>query len=91
MNDACWNLTGVAGDKSCSKLEAAVHCRNCDVYAGAAQRSLQRPVDAGYRAEWAARLRQPVAAPDVTGRTSAPSIFMRKTFGACRATSSAPM
>lgn len=66
MNDACWNTTGVAGDKSCAKLEAAVHCRNCDVYAGAAQRSLQRPVGENYRASWAEQLRQPLAPPDAT-------------------------
>lgn len=67
MTDAaCWNLTGVAGDKSCGKLEAAVHCRNCDVYAVAAQRNLQRPVGEDYRAEWAAQLRQSVATPDAT-------------------------
>ena len=40
MNDTgCWNLIGVAGDKSCDKLAPIVHCRTCDVYAGAAQRS----------------------------------------------------
>lgn len=65
MNEtSCWNLIGVAGDKSCDKLAPIVHCRNCDVYAGAAQRSLQRPVGDSYRAEWAEQLRQPVAAPD---------------------------
>lgn len=65
MSDSgCWNLIGVGGDKSCGKLAPLVHCRNCDVYAGAAQRSLQRPVGDTYRAEWAAQLRQPVAAAD---------------------------
>jgi chemotaxis-related protein WspD len=55
----CWNRIGVAGDQSCDKLAAVVHCRNCDVYASAAQRNLQRPVDAGYREHWAAHFRQP--------------------------------
>ena len=32
-----------------------------------------------------------VEAPDVTGRTSAPSIFMRNTLGAWRSTSTEPM
>jgi hypothetical protein len=32
-----------------------------------------------------------VRVPDCTGTTSAPSIFMRKTFGFCRSTSTAPM
>lgn len=62
----CWNQIGVAGDKSCDKLAPVVHCRNCDVYAGAAQRNLQRPVGDAYRAEWAALLRQPNAGRDTS-------------------------
>jgi chemotaxis-related protein WspD len=54
----CWNEIGVAGDQSCEKLVKHVHCRNCEVYAGAAQRNLQRPVTDGYRDEWAAHFRQ---------------------------------
>jgi chemotaxis-related protein WspD len=54
----CWNRIGVAGDQSCEKLVRHVHCRNCEVYAGAAQRNLQRPVDDGYREEWAVHFRQ---------------------------------
>jgi chemotaxis-related protein WspD len=54
----CWNRIGVAGDQSCEKLAVHVHCRNCEVYAGAAQRNLQRPVSDGYREQWAAHFRQ---------------------------------
>lgn len=54
----CWNQIGVAGDQSCEKLPAVIHCRNCEVYAGAAQRNLQRPVTPLYREQWAAHLRQ---------------------------------
>lgn len=54
----CWNEIGVAGDQSCNKLAVHVHCRNCEVYAGAAQRNLQRPVTDGYREEWAVHFRQ---------------------------------
>jgi chemotaxis-related protein WspD len=54
----CWNRIGVAGDQSCEKLVQHVHCRNCEVYAGAAQRNLQRPVSDGYREEWADHFRQ---------------------------------
>ena len=53
----CWNHIGVVGDQSCDKLPANVHCRNCDVYADAAQRNLERPVDDGYRREWASHFR----------------------------------
>lgn len=54
----CWNRIGVSGDHSCEKLERHIHCRNCEVYGDAAQRNLQRPVDAGYRQEWASHFRQ---------------------------------
>jgi chemotaxis-related protein WspD len=53
----CWNRIGVSGDQSCEKLAVHVHCRNCEVYAGAAQRNLQRPVSEGYREQWAAHFR----------------------------------
>jgi chemotaxis-related protein WspD len=56
--DDCWNRIGVAGDQSCPKLADAIHCRNCEVYAGAAQRNLRRPVSDGYREQWAAHFRQ---------------------------------
>jgi chemotaxis-related protein WspD len=57
--DACWNRIGVAGDHSCARLEQAVHCRNCEVYADAAVRNLQRPVGPDYLREWAEHFRAP--------------------------------
>ncbi|HEU4371957.1 MAG TPA: chemotaxis protein CheW [Telluria sp.] len=71
--DDCWNRIGVSGDQSCDKLEQHVHCRNCDVYSGAAQRNLQRPVGAGYGAEWADHFRQPAAR--VEGRDRSALVF----------------
>jgi chemotaxis-related protein WspD len=62
MND-CWRRIGVMGDRSCAELERHIHCRNCAVYAGAAQRNLQRPVDPGYREAWARELASPAPAP----------------------------
>ncbi|MCE5976258.1 chemotaxis protein CheW [Pseudomonas sp. JR33AA] len=40
--DDCWNRIGVRGDKQCPLLERHVHCRNCEVYAAAATRLLDR-------------------------------------------------
>jgi chemotaxis-related protein WspD len=40
--DDCWNRIGVQGDKSCERLREHVHCRNCEVHAGAAIRLLER-------------------------------------------------
>lgn len=59
--DDCWNKIGVSGDQSCAALEQHIHCRNCEAYSGAAQRNLQRAVDAGYREQWAGHFRQPAA------------------------------
>ncbi len=56
--DDCWNTIGVAGDRSCDKLATRLHCRNCEVYADAASRNLQRPVDQAYQDEWAAHFRR---------------------------------
>ncbi|HEV7815362.1 MAG TPA: chemotaxis protein CheW [Janthinobacterium sp.] len=56
--DDCWNRIGVAGDQSCEKLAVHIHCRNCEVYAAAAQRNLQRRVGDDYKKEWAAHFRQ---------------------------------
>ena len=59
----CWNTIGIRGDQSCARLPAQIHCRNCEVYAGAAQRNLARPVTDGYREEWAAHYRQSRISP----------------------------
>ncbi|MBA6064269.1 MULTISPECIES: chemotaxis protein CheW [Pseudomonas] len=40
--DDCWNRIGVHGDKQCPLLPRHVHCRNCEVYAEAAMRLLDR-------------------------------------------------
>jgi chemotaxis-related protein WspD len=64
--DDCWRRIGVAGDRSCAELERHVHCRNCGVYAEAAQRSLQRPVDPAYRDAWARALALPEPLPAAT-------------------------
>ena len=72
--DACWRRIGVAGDRSCPELARHVHCRNCPVYAGAAQHTLQRPVDADYRDAWARELARPEAPP---ARTDAAALAFR--------------
>ncbi|MFC5550591.1 chemotaxis protein CheW [Massilia aerilata] len=64
--DDCWRRIGVAGDRSCAELERQVHCRNCGVYAAAAQRNLQRPVEQDYRDAWARELALPEPAPTPT-------------------------
>jgi chemotaxis-related protein WspD len=58
LND-CWKRIGVAGDHSCELLVENVHCRNCAVYADAAQRQLRRAVGTDYKREWAEHFRAP--------------------------------
>jgi chemotaxis-related protein WspD len=64
--DDCWRRIGVAGDRSCAELARHVHCRHCEVYAGAAQRNLQRPVEPAYRESWARELARPEPPPAAT-------------------------
>ena len=40
--DDCWNRIGVAGDASCMRLPAHVHCRNCPIYADTSRKLLDR-------------------------------------------------
>ena len=67
--DDCWNRIGASGDQSCARLEQHIYCRNCEVVSNAAQRNLQRPVGSGYRAQWAAILRQPQALRGASDRS----------------------
>ena len=69
----CWNRIGVVGDQSCEKLEQHVHCRNCDVYAGAAQRNLQRLVGEDHKKDWATHFRQ--AATDTQAHDASCLVF----------------
>jgi chemotaxis-related protein WspD len=48
----CWNRIGVYGDGSCKELPAAVHCRNCPVYAAAGARLLDRRPPDEYQRYW---------------------------------------
>ena len=43
MTNDCWNRIGIRGDASCPELTRHIHCRNCEVYASAAQALLDRP------------------------------------------------
>ncbi len=47
----CWEAIGVRGDRSCPELVAAVHCRNCSVFAAAGRSLVDRPPPEGYLAE----------------------------------------
>jgi chemotaxis-related protein WspD len=49
---ACWSRIGVSGDHSCPELVAAIHCRNCPVFADAARAFLDRPAPEGYLGDW---------------------------------------
>ncbi len=40
--DACWKRIGVQGDRSCERLAALAHCRNCERHAEAAMLLLDR-------------------------------------------------
>ena len=50
--EACWEETGVHGDRSCPTLQTVVHCRNCAVYSKAGVQLLDRPLLPEYRRAW---------------------------------------
>lgn len=57
--DDCWNRIGVAGDRSCGRLQQHVHCRNCPVFSQAASRFLDREVAPEQIAEWTRLVARP--------------------------------
>lgn len=58
--DDCWNRIGVWAPKgkTCPRLAEVVHCQNCDVYADAGKRLLDREAPDQYREQWTENLRQ---------------------------------
>ena len=64
MTHDCWNRIGVRGDASCPELERHVHCRNCEVYAAAAQALLDRPRSITDIAERTRHVAQPTMASE---------------------------
>ncbi|HBE20607.1 MAG TPA: chemotaxis protein CheW [Cyanobacteria bacterium UBA11149] len=48
----CWNQIGVMGDRTCSQLKTAIHCRNCSVYSAAGRSLLDREAPSEYLEQW---------------------------------------
>ena len=69
----CWNVIGVSGDRTCPELATHVHCRNCPVFASAAQAFFDRPAPEGYLAEWNELLGAPSGAAE--GETASLLLF----------------
>lgn len=59
--DDCWNRIGVwrRGKEACPELQRVIHCRNCEQYAAAGRRILEREIAPAYRAQWTRQLAQP--------------------------------
>lgn len=53
--DDCWNHIGVWGSEQprCDKLSKHIHCRNCEVYAEAGRKILERRLPEEYESAWA--------------------------------------
>jgi len=58
LND-CWNTIGLRGDRSCSRLEEIIHCRNCPDYSAAGVQLFNQALPAAYRQEWTQHFAQP--------------------------------
>lgn len=59
--DDCWNRIGVRGDHSCPQLVEHIHCRNCPVYAQAANTLLDENLPDDYLEQRADHFAQPQA------------------------------
>jgi hypothetical protein len=57
----CWKSIGTFGDRSCPRLTAEVHCRNCEVYRAGGRNLLDRPQPEAYRKELTRLLAEPEA------------------------------
>jgi len=68
--DDCWNKIGIWGNikPKCPKLEAFVHCRNCNVFSASGRKILDRPLPDSYQQDWANEYskekKQSLATPD---------------------------
>lgn len=51
MNN-CYNLIGIAGDRTCPELPNFIHCRNCPVYSNIGRQLLERAIPENYHHEW---------------------------------------
>jgi chemotaxis-related protein WspD len=52
--DRCWKRIGVWGNEEprCEKLEAVIHCRNCQVFTQAGRNLLERALPDAYKDDW---------------------------------------
>ena len=59
--DDCWNRIGTWSENgsTCIRLQDVLHCMNCEVYAAAGRKLLQRRAPSGYLDEWQDVLAQP--------------------------------
>jgi chemotaxis-related protein WspD len=71
--DNCWDRIGIGGDRSCPELPRHAHCRNCPVFAAAAQTFFDRPPPDDYLIEWTEILA--TAEPETVGDLLSVVIF----------------
>jgi len=62
LSNPCWRSIGVAGNGSCAAMSGYIHCRNCPVFAAAAEAVLSRASAVPDAADLAA-ITAPVLAP----------------------------
>jgi chemotaxis-related protein WspD len=68
--DQCWNRIGVRGDRSCPRLDEAVHCRNCPIFSAAGQQLFERQAPPQYLDEWTRRIAEQDAAAAVESKSA---------------------
>jgi chemotaxis-related protein WspD len=73
LND-CWNHIGVWGNRECGVLKKVIHCRNCNVYSGAAAQLLGAELPDGYLDQWTAHF---ATEPIVEDKRMRPTLIFR--------------
>lgn len=71
--EACWNTIGVRGTATCPLLPQLAHCRNCNTYAIAARRLLDRDLPAADLSDRTGAVSTPLA--DGAGQTETAFVF----------------
>lgn len=65
-SEGCWGTIGVSGDRSCTELDAVVHCRNCPVLIRAAEEIFAERAATGEPAAWLESLALTPSPPEAT-------------------------
>jgi len=68
-NQACWNKTGIRGNRACPELAKHIHCRNCPRYESAGRNLFDREPPEAYLEEATKIIAEPYKKEEVRKKT----------------------